>query len=65
MKLKIGYRYQDVTLDKKDRYYKYILMLILLIIINCAKANLQSVLFMNFTVIPEIEKRTGEVNEYI
>jgi len=40
-------------------------MLILLIIINCAKANLQSVLFMNFTVIPEIEKRTGEVNEYI
>ena len=43
---------------------KYSPLLLLLIMSNCTKAEIQSALCMNLTRMPEMEKRSGDVSVF-
>ena len=43
---------------------KYSTLLLLLMMSSCTKAEIQSALCMNLTRMPEMEKRTGDVNVF-
>tara|TARA_X000001036_G_C20399118_1_gene692014 strand:+ start:194 stop:394 length:201 start_codon:yes stop_codon:yes gene_type:complete len=52
------------TIWEEGSVMKYSSLLLLLIISSCTKAEIQSALCMDLIRIPEMEKRTGDVNVF-